>query len=229
MRTHRKIFILALTAAVVLLGGCGSLAVPTPLAPATQTPVPTKKTPSPPAPTPSPTTARLLDSCDLPPVVAPTPAPDPGYARLDPSTGLHVTGKTQILDLDTYRLKVQGLVDRPLALTYDQIRCLPRVEAAPDLICPGVFIDHARWAGTPIAEILALAGVQGDASEVQFVSADGYTRLLSLQTALDPANFLAYEWNGEPLPRLHGFPLRVVIPEGMGNQWVKWVIEINVR
>jgi DMSO/TMAO reductase YedYZ molybdopterin-dependent catalytic subunit len=219
----------AVVAAMALLSGCGSFAAPGPLAPTAQAPVTVEETPSPPAPTPTAAAAGLLDSCGLLPVVAPTPAPDPGYTKLDPTTGLHMTGKVQLLDLDSYRLKVQGLVDRPLALTYDQIRCLPRVEAAPDLICPGAFIDHGRWAGTPVAEILALAGVQEGGSEVQFVSADGYSKSLSLQTALEPANFLAYEWNGEPLPRLHGFPLRLVVPEAMGNQWVKWVVEINVR
>jgi DMSO/TMAO reductase YedYZ molybdopterin-dependent catalytic subunit len=47
--------------------------------------------------------------------------------------------------------------------------------------------------------------------------------------AFDRANFLAYEWEGEPLPRLHGFPLRVVIPSAQGNQWTKWLVEIRVQ
>jgi DMSO/TMAO reductase YedYZ molybdopterin-dependent catalytic subunit len=221
----------ALVVAAGLLWACASpLASPTFEVPS-QAPANGGETPSLAAPTPTTTSAapNLVDSCGLPPVTAPTPAPDPGYTKLDPTTGLHVTGNMQLLDLDTYRLRVTGLVDRPLELTYDQIRCLPRVEAAPELVCPGVFVDHARWAGTPIAEVLALAGVQEGANEVLFVSADGYTKSLSLQTALDRVNFLAYEWDGEPLPRLHGFPLRVVIPEGAGNQWTKWLVEIKVR
>jgi DMSO/TMAO reductase YedYZ molybdopterin-dependent catalytic subunit len=167
--------------------------------------------------------------CNVPPVVVPTPAKDPGYTRLDPSTGLHVTGKMQLIDLATYRLRVTGLVEHPLELTYDQIRCLPKVQASPVLICPGFFEDEAAWAGAPIADVLALAGVQDRAQQVEFVSADGYTTSLSLEKALDRANFLAYEWEGEPLPRLHGFPVRVVIPTAQGNQWTKWLVEIKVR
>ena len=183
--------------------------------------------PSPASATPPP--ASPSSPCGLAPVVAPTPAPDPGYTELDPSTGLHMTGKMQLLELDTYRLRVIGKVDRPLELTYDEIRCLPRVEAAPVLICPGFFEDRATWAGTPLAEILALAGIQEGAQRVKLTSADGYPSFLTLQDALDRTNFLAYEWESEPLPRLHGFPLRAVIPESPGSQWTKWLVEIEVQ
>jgi DMSO/TMAO reductase YedYZ molybdopterin-dependent catalytic subunit len=168
--------------------------------------------------------------CGIAPIVVPTPAPDPGYNRLDPSTGLHVTGKMQLIDLDTYRLKVTGKVEHPLELTYDQIRCLPKVEATSDLECPGFFVDRdVTWAGVPIADLLELAGVQGAAREIEFVSADGYKTSLELEKALDRANFLAYEWEGEPLPPLHGFPLRAVLPGLHGSRWAKWVVEIVVR
>jgi DMSO/TMAO reductase YedYZ molybdopterin-dependent catalytic subunit len=167
--------------------------------------------------------------CGAPTIVVPTPGHDPGYARLDLPTGLHVTGKMQILDLATYRLRVTGRVEHPLELTYDEIRCLPKVEASPELICPGLFVDEATWAGVPIADVLDLAGVQDGARSVKFVSADGYTTSLELEQALDRANFLAYDWEGQPLPRLHGFPLRVVIPGAQGSQWTKWVVEMVVQ
>jgi DMSO/TMAO reductase YedYZ molybdopterin-dependent catalytic subunit len=140
-----------------------------------------------------------------------------------------MTGKMQLIDLAGYRLRVTGKVDRPLELTYEEIRCLPKVEASPVLVCPGFFTDEATWGGTPIADVLALAGVQAGAERLELVSADGYTTLLPLEKALDRANFLAYEWDGEPLPRLHGFPLRVVIPGAQGNQWTKWLVEIKVQ
>jgi DMSO/TMAO reductase YedYZ molybdopterin-dependent catalytic subunit len=167
--------------------------------------------------------------CNVPPIVVPTPAEYPGYTSLDPSTGLHVTGKADPVDLTTWRLQVTGLVDHPLELTYDEIRCLPKVDASPELVCPGFFVDKATWAGVPIADVLALAAVQQGAKKVDFVSADGYRSSLSLEEAMDRTNFLAYEWEGEPLPRLHGFPLRVVIPTAQGNQWTKWLVEIVVR
>jgi DMSO/TMAO reductase YedYZ molybdopterin-dependent catalytic subunit len=165
----------------------------------------------------------------LAPVVAPTPAQDPGYTGLDRSTGLHVTGSMQLIDPVAYRLRVTGKVEPPLELTYDEIRCLPKVQASPVLNCPGFFVDEATWAGTPIAEVLALTKVQEGATSIEFVSADGYKTSLPLEMAQDRANYLAYEWEGEPLPRLHGFPLRVVIPGAQGNQWTKWLVEINVE
>jgi DMSO/TMAO reductase YedYZ molybdopterin-dependent catalytic subunit len=171
----------------------------------------------------------VAPDCSLSPVIAPTAAPNPGQTERDPSTGLHVTGRVQMLDLATYRLRVTGLVDRPLALTYDEIRCLPRIEDNPLLTCPRTFQDRTTWAGASLTELLELAGVQAGAEKVQFVSADGFKATLSLERALQPGNFLAYEWEGEPLPRLHGFPLRAVLPAEIGFYWVKWLVEIHVQ
>ena len=207
--------------AVILAAGCATPGSESPAASAQMSPVPLL--------TPTPRATAAANPCGMRPVVAPTPAHDPGYTQLDPSTGLHVTGKIQLLELVTYRLRVTGMVDRPLELGYDEIRCLPRVQARPILVCPGFFEDEATWAGAAIADVLALAGVQDGAQEVEFVSADGYSTRLPLDKALDRANFLAYQWEGEPLPRLHGFPLRVVIPEALGDKWTKWLVEVRVR
>jgi DMSO/TMAO reductase YedYZ molybdopterin-dependent catalytic subunit len=232
--TCRGFALIALLGAVVILTcscGAGSLTATPPAQPATPTATPAPPTAAPATavatntslpPTPAP-------ACDLSPVVAPTPASDPGYAQLDPSTGLHVTGEMQLLDLATYRLRVSGLVDHPLELTYDEIRCLPRLQDRPLLVCPDTFEDRATWAGASLREVLKLAGVQAGAQQVQFVAADGYKVTLSLERALQPTNFLAYEWEGEPLPRLHGFPLRVVLPDEVGAYWVKWLVEIHVQ
>ena len=180
-------------------------------------------------PTQQPDVAEVALDCSLSPVIAPTTAPNPGQTERDRSTGLHVTGKAQMLDVATYQLRVTGLVERPLALSYDEIRCLPRIEDRPLLTCPRTFEDRATWAGASLAELLELAGVQDGAEQLQFVSADGFKATLSLERALQPDNFLAYEWEGEPLPRLHGFPLRAVLPAELGFYWVKWLVEIHVQ
>jgi DMSO/TMAO reductase YedYZ molybdopterin-dependent catalytic subunit len=207
--------------AVMSVAGCATPATGSPAGGVEMSPVPVL--------TPTSRTIAPGNPCGIGPIVVPTPAHDPGYTQLDPSTGLHVTGKMQLLDLATYRLRVTGKVDRPLELSYDEIRCLPKVQASPNLVCPGFFEDEATWAGAAIADVLALAAVQDGAREVQFVGADGYSATLPLDRALDRANFLAYEWEGEPLPHLHGFPLRVVIPAEQGNQWTKWLVEMRVR
>jgi DMSO/TMAO reductase YedYZ molybdopterin-dependent catalytic subunit len=168
--------------------------------------------------------------CNVPTVIAPTaPAEIPGYTELDPATGLHMTGGAQHIDLESYRLSVTGKVDHPLSLTYDELRCLPRVETAATLVCPGFFVDEARWAGTPIREVLELAGVQEDAVALSLVSADGFSKPVLIDDALLDTGLLAYEWEGEPLPILHGFPVRVVLPEDTGSAWVKWLVAIDVK
>lgn len=124
-----------------------------------------------------------------------------------------MTGIAQQIDLASYRLKVSGMVDHPLSLTYDDLRCMPKVTNNPELICPGVFVDRATWTGVPIQYVLDLAGVQPEATELTLVSADGYEVRLPIDTASAEKNFLAYEVNGDLLPVLHGFPLRVVFPD----------------
>jgi DMSO/TMAO reductase YedYZ molybdopterin-dependent catalytic subunit len=58
--------------------------------------------------------------------------------------------------------------------------------------------------------------------------ADGYTQILDVEMAMGRSPFLAYEWEGEPLPYIHGFPVRAVLPGVSGNQWVKWIHRIEV-
>jgi DMSO/TMAO reductase YedYZ molybdopterin-dependent catalytic subunit len=181
-------------------------------------------------PLPTETEASSLSSCVLEPVVVPTRPPQtPGYTQLDPDTGLHMTGTAQEIDVESYRLEVRGKVDHPLSLTYDDLRCLPKVETAATLECPGFFVDEATWAGVPIQEVLALAGVQEGATNLNLVSADGYSRLVPISEELVETAFLAYEWEGEPLPILHGFPVRVVLPGVSGGSWIKWLVAIEVK
>jgi DMSO/TMAO reductase YedYZ molybdopterin-dependent catalytic subunit len=167
--------------------------------------------------------------CVLPPLIIPTtPETLPGYAELDSSTGLHVTGTMQSIDQKLYRLEVTGKVNRQLSLSYDELRCMPRIEDRPTLICPGFFEDVATWAGTPLKYILELAQVQPDATGFNLISADQYSAPISLKSDSLAGSFLAYEWEGKALPQLHGFPLRAIFPGSEGAQWVKWLVRIEV-
>jgi DMSO/TMAO reductase YedYZ molybdopterin-dependent catalytic subunit len=176
------------------------------------------------------TTTTTLTAGQLEPIVVPT-LPDviPGYTEVDPATGLHMTGTPTAIDLAGYRLKVTGMVVRELSLSYDDLRRLPKVTATPRLVCPGVFEDTTTWSGVPLEAVLELAGVQSSATEIKMNAADGYGVFLDLNRALKPENFLAYEWMDQPLPVLHGFPLRAVLPEEYGSLWVKWLLEIVVK
>jgi DMSO/TMAO reductase YedYZ molybdopterin-dependent catalytic subunit len=170
-----------------------------------------------------------VGTCALSPVAQPLMPEDiPGYTEIDPETGLHMTGTPVLVDLSSWRLEVTGKVDHPLSLTYDQLRCLPKVEEAVEMICPGLFVDHAGWAGTPLSEILDLAGIQQGASEVNLIAADGYSSTVDLSSEVLGRGFLAYELEGKPLPVLHGFPVRAVFPGRDGNTWTKWIVGIEV-
>ena len=165
----------------------------------------------------------------LQPIVVPTlPAKIPGYLEVDPATGLHVTGTAKVIDLASYRLKVDGKVAKPLSLSYDDLRRLPKQSGTCDLVCPGVFVDTTTWAGAQLGTVLNMAQPLPGASEIKMIAADGHDVYLNLQIALAPGNLLAYEWMGQPLPVLHGFPLRAVLPGQTGTLWVKWLLEITV-
>jgi DMSO/TMAO reductase YedYZ molybdopterin-dependent catalytic subunit len=170
----------------------------------------------------------------LEPIVVPTlPAKIPATNEVDPATGLHMTGKPVVVDLAGYRLNVDGKVTHPLSLSYDDLRRLPKVTATLTVVCSAamfvVFADTATWSGVPLMTILEMAGVQPGATDIAMKAADGYSDTLSLDGALQPENLLAYEWMGQPLPVLHGFPLRAVIPHQNGYHSVKWLVEIVVE
>lgn len=209
---------------LLFLSGCAAdPASPTPTATASRLPTTTPTT----AATPS---QAANQACNPQPIVVPTRPPiTPQTNQLDATSGMHMTGTVQQLDLATYRLKVSGKVDHPLSLTLDELRCLPKVTASPVLACGDIFKDVVSWSGVPIQEVLKLAGVQAGAKTIILSGADGYTASLALEDALKPQNYLAYEWEGQPVPILHGFPVRAVFPDFGGWAWVKWLVGIEVK
>jgi sulfane dehydrogenase subunit SoxC len=156
------------------------------------------------------------------------------------------------VDPERFRLEVGGSVERPLALSLDELKARPRVEQPITFECAGngralleprplsqpwltEAVGTAQWAGTPLAPLLEEAGVQRTAVEVLFSALDrgieggvpqAYERALPIAEA--GAGLLAYEMNGAPLPPQHGFPLRLVVPGWYGMQNVKWLTRIEV-
>jgi DMSO/TMAO reductase YedYZ molybdopterin-dependent catalytic subunit len=154
------------------------------------------------------------------------------------------------LNENDWRLALSGLVDQPMTLTLDDLKARERQEVAFTLECSGNTglpffnggIGNATWTGTPLAALLDEAGVQEPGIEVVFWGADAgeqtwremtitehFARSMSLDDARNPDNLLAYEMNGEPLPPLHGFPLRLIAPGWYGIANVKWLSRIEVR
>ena len=174
--------------------------------------------------------ASSQDSCSPPSITVPEfPEKIPGYTELDPDTGLHVTGTAQRIDLQSYVLEITGKVTRPLSLKYNDLRCLPKITSRPTLTCPGFFEDTATWSGASLHHVLKLAGASESSTHIRLVSVDGYAALVEMKEALSGENYLAYEWEGTPIPVLHGFPVRAVFPGSNGNRWVKWLVRIEVQ
>jgi DMSO/TMAO reductase YedYZ molybdopterin-dependent catalytic subunit len=154
---------------------------------------------------------------------------DNSQLPITPVDALHITGIAQDVDIATYRLKVDGLVSTPLSLTYDQVQQYPAVTETVLLVCPDAFWDNATWTGVPVKALLSEAGVQPGASKVAFRDFSGYSHELDMDTVKQEGVFLAYKVNGEVLPKVQGFPLRLVVKGEYGFAWVKWIGRIEVK
>ena len=136
--------------------------------------------------------------------------------------------------LDSWRLKLHGLVDRPVELTFDDLLQRPLVEADITLTCVsnevgGKLIGTARWMGVRLDDLLAEAGIGPDADQIIGRSVDGYTCGFPV-SALDGRDALvAIAMNGEPLPLEHGFPARLIVPGLYGYvSATKWLSEVEL-
>jgi DMSO/TMAO reductase YedYZ molybdopterin-dependent catalytic subunit len=141
-----------------------------------------------------------------------------------------ISGHMPEFDPATWRLKVGGQVAQPLSLTYHQLRALPRVEQISNFHCvTGWSVKNVHWAGVRMHDVLAAAKPDSSAHALQFVSMEvPYIDYLTLKQASLHDVMLAYEMDGKPLPREHGAPVRLVIPEMYGYKNVKWLTEINL-
>jgi len=177
---------------------------------------------------------------------------------LIPNARFYVRNHFQIPGLDPggWRLEVGGLVDRPLSLTLAQLRALPAHSAVVTLECAGNgrvrlepsvpgeqwgvgAVSTAEWTGVPLTEVLARAGVQRTAREAVFTGADRgpvegldepvrFERSLPVSQLGSAGALLAYAMNGEDLPALHGYPLRLVLPGWYAVASVKWLTRIEL-
>jgi DMSO/TMAO reductase YedYZ molybdopterin-dependent catalytic subunit len=155
------------------------------------------------------------------------------------------------IDRNTYRLTINGLVAKPLSLTLTDLERLPQITVAATLECagngraffrpqvPGIqwsrgAIGNAEWAGPRVADVLALAGADQSAAFLEIDGADSgvggtpdFIRSMPMKKALDPATVLALRMNGQPVPDIHGFPARLIVPGWCGSNFVKWVTHLS--
>lgn len=157
------------------------------------------------------------------------------------------------VDVTTFRLAVHGHVNQPLSLSLSDVLTMPRVELAAINQCSGnsrgLFqprvsggqwlngaMGNAKWTGVRLRDILDRAGVKAGAVAVRFNGLDepvvdgapDFMKSLAVDHARDGEVMLAYQMNGEQLPLLNGFPLRLIVPGWYSTYWVKMLNDIEV-
>jgi DMSO/TMAO reductase YedYZ molybdopterin-dependent catalytic subunit len=166
----------------------------------------------------------------------------------------HLAGIPTEIDADTHTLSIGGEVEKPLNFTVAQLqKNFEQVEVTAVLQCSGNgrgfqvprvpggqlgngAMGNAKWKGVRLKDLLTKAGVKAGAKQVSFDGLDkpviektpDFVKAIELMHALDGEILVAYEMNGEPLPFLNGFPLRLVVPGYYGTYWVKHLSQISV-
>ena len=137
------------------------------------------------------------------------------------------------VDVAAWRLRVEGAVEQPFELSYDELAAIVPAEVVVALDCTGGWYSVQRWRGPSVGDLLARAGVLPTAASVTFEAVSGYRRRFPLDEAA--AALLALGTAGEagddyrPLAHGHGAPARLVLPGRRGMEWVKWLAMIRVN
>ena len=137
------------------------------------------------------------------------------------------------VDANSWRLVINGLVSRPLTITYEQLKAMPSVPQIATLECisnkiANDFIGTAIWNGIKLKDLFERSGVKPNAKYIVFRCADGYDVGIPLERGLQEGSILAYGMNGETLDAKHGYPVRAIIPGLYGMMNPKWVTEIEL-
>ena len=164
------------------------------------------------------------------PGITPIVVPNDDFYRID--TALIVPR----VDATTWTVKVTGMVDHEVSLTYDQLRALPIFEQYVTIACVsnevgGNLVGNALWRGVHLREVLAVAGVKPESTQIVGRSVDGFTVGFPTEWAMDLSRepMIALGMNGQPLPVQHGFPARLIVPGLYGYvSATKWLAEIEL-
>ncbi len=160
---------------------------------------------------------------------------DPARDRLPP--GQRLVRDWPVLDLgvqpdvtaERFRLDLDGMVESPLHLTLDDLLALPQTDSVSDIHCVtqwSRFDNH--WQGVAARTLLELARPKPEARHVVFHAHDGYTTNVRLDQFDQPDVFLVHRWEGKPIARQHGGPVRVLIPRLYFWKSAKWLRRIEL-
>ena len=140
------------------------------------------------------------------------------------------------VNLDTWKLRIHGMVDNDIELSYQDILDMPQIERTITICCVsndigGPYIGNAVWQGVFLKDLLDRAGIQSGAEQLFSRSLDGWTCGFPVDVAIDGRDaMLAIGMNGEPLPLAHGFPARLIVPGIYGYvSATKWLKDIEIN
>jgi DMSO/TMAO reductase YedYZ molybdopterin-dependent catalytic subunit len=140
------------------------------------------------------------------------------------------------VDLASWSLRIHGLVDREIRLTYAELVEMPLIEQYVTIACVsnevgGNLVGNAKWTGVRLRDVLEIAGVQASATQLVGRSVDGWTAGMPTSWVMDPSRepLIAVKMNDEVLPRVHGFPARLIVPGLFGYvSATKWLSELEL-
>ena len=137
------------------------------------------------------------------------------------------------VDSKSWNLTINGLVEKPLTINYDQIKAMPSVEEYVTLECisnkvGGDLISTAIWKGVRLSYLLDKAAIKPNVKYVVFRCADGYDVGIPIERSQMEGTILAYDMNYTPLTPKHGFPVRAIVPGLYGMMNPKWITEIEL-
>jgi sulfoxide reductase catalytic subunit YedY len=165
----------------------------------------------------------------------------------------HLSNIPTSVDLDTWRLVVHGNVDKPISLSFDNLKKFEKISYTAVIQCAGngrsffeppIFggqwlngaMGNVTWGGVRLKDVLKSAGIKTGSVEIVFKGLDkaalpttpGFLKSLQIDKALEDDIMIAYEMNGQELPMLNGFPVRLVVPGWYATYWVKSLSDIEV-
>jgi DMSO/TMAO reductase YedYZ molybdopterin-dependent catalytic subunit len=140
------------------------------------------------------------------------------------------------VDLASWKLRVHGMVDHEVSLSFADLAQLPLIEQYVTISCVsnevgGKLVGNAKWTGVKLRDVLAMAGVQAGATQLVGRSVDGWTAGMPTAWVMDPARepMIALKMNDAPLPRVHGFPARLIVPGLYGYvSATKWLSDLEL-
>jgi DMSO/TMAO reductase YedYZ molybdopterin-dependent catalytic subunit len=135
---------------------------------------------------------------------------------------------------DLWRLEIGGHVRDAKSFSYDDLLSMEQLDQETTLCCisnriGAGLISNANWKGVRLRDLLDSAGVKDGAFEVFVSGADAYHDSFPIEKALEETTLVVYQMNGEPLPRIHGYPVRLIVPGMYGEKNVKWVSRVSVE